>query len=129
MSATLEAESLYRFFHAGDDETLALQGVARSVEAGELVAVTGPSGSGKSTLLSCLAGLDEPDGGTVDVAGGGVSRRPGGGGAAPAPRGGGAGALARAVHRRALPAAQPGRPTERGRQRGPGPAARRSRGR
>ena len=33
--------------------------------AGEFVAVVGPSGSGKSTLLSCLAGLDEPDGGTV----------------------------------------------------------------
>ena len=39
------------------------------VDAGELVAVTGPSGSGKSTLLACLAGLDEPDGGIVRVAG------------------------------------------------------------
>jgi len=75
MSATLEAESLYRFFHAGDDETLALQGVSLSVEAGELVAVTGPSGSGKSTLLSCLAGLDEPDGGKVTVGGERLSRR------------------------------------------------------
>jgi putative ABC transport system ATP-binding protein len=76
MTAVLEARSLYRFFHAGDDETLALQGVSLAVEGGEMVAVTGPSGSGKSTLLSCLAGLDEPDGGRVLVAGERLSRRP-----------------------------------------------------
>ncbi|WP_345893869.1 ABC transporter ATP-binding protein [Nocardioides sp. TF02-7] len=29
----------------------------------------GPSGSGKSTLMHCLAGLDQPTGGTVTVAG------------------------------------------------------------
>jgi putative ABC transport system ATP-binding protein len=72
----LEAERLYRFYHAGDDETLALRGVSLSVAAGELVAITGPSGSGKSTLLHCLAGLDEPDGGQVRIAGERLSRRP-----------------------------------------------------
>jgi putative ABC transport system ATP-binding protein len=76
MSAVLEAQSLYRFFHAGDDETLALRGVSVALEPGEIVAVTGPSGSGKSTLLACLAGLDEPDGGMVSVAGERLSRRP-----------------------------------------------------
>jgi len=76
MSAALEAESLYRFYHAGDDETLALQGVSLAVAAGEVVAVTGPSGSGKSTLLACLAGLDEPDGGMVRIDGRRLSRRP-----------------------------------------------------
>ncbi|MDX6671876.1 MAG: putative transport system ATP-binding protein [Solirubrobacteraceae bacterium] len=75
MSAPLEAESLYRFFHAGDDETLALQGVSLRVDRGEVVSVTGPSGSGKSTLLSCLAGLDEPDGGMVRVDGERLTRR------------------------------------------------------
>lgn len=67
--SALEALSLYRFFRAGDEETLALRGVSLSVAAGEMVAVVGPSGSGKSTLLSLLAGLDEPDGGTVYVHG------------------------------------------------------------
>jgi len=76
MSATLQANNLYRFFHAGEEETLALRGVSIEVNAGELVAVTGPSGSGKSTLLACLAGLDEPDGGTVHVIGEPMSRRP-----------------------------------------------------
>ena len=75
MPPALEATDLYRFYHAGDDETLALRGVSLSVEPGELVAVIGPSGSGKSTLLACLAGLDEPDGGTVRVAGERLSRR------------------------------------------------------
>jgi putative ABC transport system ATP-binding protein len=75
MSAPLEAESLYRFFHAGDDETLALQGVSLRVDRGEVVSVTGPSGSGKSTLLACLAGLDEPDGGMVRVDGERLTRR------------------------------------------------------
>jgi len=70
------AHELYRFFHAGDDETFALRGVSLSVDAGEMVAVVGPSGSGKSTLLACLAGLDEPDGGSVTVAGQRITRKP-----------------------------------------------------
>jgi putative ABC transport system ATP-binding protein len=76
MTPVLEARSLYRFFHAGEDEALALQGVSLAVERGEVVAVTGPSGSGKSTLLACLAGLDDPHGGTVTVDGERLSRRP-----------------------------------------------------
>jgi putative ABC transport system ATP-binding protein len=71
----LEAHDLYRFFHAGDEETLALRGVSLRLERGEMVAVVGPSGSGKSTLLACLAGLDEPDGGTVRVGGERLTRR------------------------------------------------------
>ena len=63
LQPALRAVSLYRFFRAGEEETLALRGVSLRVEAGEFVAVVGPSGSGKSTLLSLLAGLDEPDGG------------------------------------------------------------------
>jgi putative ABC transport system ATP-binding protein len=72
----LEARSLYRFFHAGDDEVFALRDVSFSAERGEIVAVMGPSGSGKSTLLACLAGLDEPDGGQVLVDGERLTRRP-----------------------------------------------------
>jgi putative ABC transport system ATP-binding protein len=72
----LRARTLYRFFRAGEEETLALQGVSLSLRAGELVAVVGPSGSGKSTLLACLAGMDEPDGGTVVVGGQRISHQP-----------------------------------------------------
>ncbi|MET7618032.1 ABC transporter ATP-binding protein [Streptomyces sp. NPDC005408] len=72
----LTARDLYRFYRAGEEETLALRGVALQVRRGETVAVIGPSGSGKSTLLACLAGLDEPDGGVVHVAGERISHRP-----------------------------------------------------
>ena len=75
-AALIDARELYRFFHAGDDETFALRGVSVAVQPGEMVAVVGPSGSGKSTLLACLAGLDEPDGGHVIIAGQRITRRP-----------------------------------------------------
>ena len=73
--AAIEARELYRFYHIGDDETLALRGVSLAVNAGEIVAVVGPSGSGKSTLMACMAGLDEPDGGFVYVNGERLTRR------------------------------------------------------
>ncbi len=73
-SPVIDAYDLYRFYHAGDEEVLALRGVSLQVRPGEMVAVVGPSGSGKSTLLACLAGLDDPDGGRVYVAGSRISR-------------------------------------------------------
>ena len=73
--SVLQARELYRFFRAGDEEIQALRGVSFTLAAGELVAVTGPSGSGKSTLLACLAGLDEPDGGTVRIHGNRLSHQ------------------------------------------------------
>lgn len=72
----IEAFDLYRFYHIGEEETLALRGVSLHVEAGEIVTVMGPSGSGKSTLLNCLVGLDEPDGGQVKLMGKRLTRRP-----------------------------------------------------
>lgn len=75
-AAVLRADRVYRFYRAGDEETLALQGVSFELRPGEVVAVVGPSGSGKSTLLACLSGLDEPSGGTVWVAGHRMTHQP-----------------------------------------------------
>jgi putative ABC transport system ATP-binding protein len=72
----VEADELYRFYRAGDDEVRALRGVSLTVARGEVLVVTGPSGSGKSTLLACLAGLDDPSGGTVRIAGLRISHQP-----------------------------------------------------
>ncbi len=46
-----------------------LDGVGLDIQAGGRVGIVGRSGGGKSTLLSLVAGLDEPDSGTIDVAG------------------------------------------------------------
>ncbi|OLN32580.1 ABC transporter ATP-binding protein [Desulfosporosinus metallidurans] len=71
----IETFDIYRFYHNEEEETLALRGVNFQVESGEIVAVMGPSGSGKSTMLACLSGLDEPDGGYVEVLGRRITRR------------------------------------------------------
>jgi sulfate transport system ATP-binding protein len=47
----------------------ALDGVSLTVPNGSLTALLGPSGSGKSTLLRVIAGLEQPDGGTVTFSG------------------------------------------------------------
>ncbi len=48
---------------------VALDNVDFVVPAGSLTALLGPSGSGKSTLLRAIAGLDQPDTGTVVING------------------------------------------------------------
>jgi putative ABC transport system ATP-binding protein len=47
----------------------ALDQVNVEVAAGEALVVMGPSGSGKSTMLNLIAGVDQADGGEVEVAG------------------------------------------------------------
>jgi putative ABC transport system ATP-binding protein len=46
-----------------------LKDVGLHIGAAEAVGLVGPSGSGKSTLLMVMAGLEQPDSGTVLVAG------------------------------------------------------------
>jgi ABC-type polysaccharide/polyol phosphate transport system ATPase subunit len=47
----------------------ALRNVSFDVEGGEFFGVIGRNGSGKSSLLKCVAGIYEPNRGTIDVAG------------------------------------------------------------
>lgn len=63
------ATALVKEYGSGDAAVRALDGVDLSIEDGRFTAIMGPSGSGKSTLMHCLAGLDQPSAGDVNVAG------------------------------------------------------------
>ena len=47
----------------------AVDGVSFEVEKGDLVTLVGPSGCGKTTTLRSIAGLEQPDGGSIQVGG------------------------------------------------------------
>ena len=49
------------------DEFTALKDVTFDVKEGEVFGVIGQNGSGKSTLLKCMAGILQPNGGSVRV--------------------------------------------------------------
>lgn len=55
---------------------VALDDVSLDVPAGSLTALLGPSGSGKSTLLRIIAGLEQPDVGTVHISNEEATRLP-----------------------------------------------------
>ncbi|MBX6385208.1 MAG: ABC transporter ATP-binding protein [Microbispora sp.] len=63
------ARNLTKIYGEGATEVHALRDVNLDLPRGRFTAIMGPSGSGKSTLMHCLAGLDQPSGGTVTVAG------------------------------------------------------------
>ncbi len=50
-------------------DVVAVAGVDLEIAAGEFFTLLGPSGSGKTTTLRMIAGFEEPDEGTVELAG------------------------------------------------------------
>ncbi|MCH7713576.1 MAG: ABC transporter ATP-binding protein [Chloroflexi bacterium] len=66
----LRIESLHKSFKIGGKRESVLAGVDLAVGPGEFVSIIGPSGCGKSTLLNIIAGLDQPDSGSVSLNGG-----------------------------------------------------------
>jgi len=67
--AFIEIEGLSKSFHGSAGTRHVLRHVSLTIERGEFVSIVGAMGSGKSTLLNLLAGLTEPDTGTVTVGG------------------------------------------------------------
>ncbi|HUP26986.1 MAG TPA: ABC transporter ATP-binding protein [Chloroflexia bacterium] len=63
----VEISALHKSFMRDGEKLEVLRGVELSVPAGKFATVLGPSGSGKSTLLGIVAGLDQPDAGSVTL--------------------------------------------------------------
>lgn len=63
------ASDLHKTYGSGESEVRALDGVTLDLLGGQFTAIMGPSGSGKSTLVHCLAALDAPTAGEVEVDG------------------------------------------------------------
>lgn len=63
------AENLDLTFETNDGPVHALKNVSLEIGKGEFVSFIGPSGCGKTTLLRCIAGLEQPSGGSISVNG------------------------------------------------------------
>ena len=65
----IQLENIEKVYRTDTIETVALENVNLTVEAGEFVSIMGPSGSGKSTLLNIMGLLDAPSRGRVALNG------------------------------------------------------------
>ena len=72
VASELEAEGLCKAF----GPTVALDGVDLRIVPGEVVGLLGRNGAGKTTLASVIAGLVEPDAGTLTIGGVDARRHP-----------------------------------------------------
>ncbi len=66
MARTLTVENAVKTYPGAQTPTL--NGVSLELNSGEALVILGQTGSGKSTLLRAVAGLEELDSGTVEIA-------------------------------------------------------------
>ena len=69
MSAEIcvKVDHVSKTFRRGSETVEVLNGLSLQVPRGEYLGLMGPSGSGKTTLLNLIAGLDQPNSGSVWV--------------------------------------------------------------
>jgi len=61
----IQLENVTKIYRTERIETLALDDINLTIEAGEILSIMGPSGSGKSTLLNLIGLLDQPSQGKI----------------------------------------------------------------
>jgi len=65
----LEAHHLQKTYRQGGKEVRAVVDVSLTLAAGEILAFLGPNGAGKTTTIKMIAGLIQPDAGSVRILG------------------------------------------------------------
>jgi iron(III) transport system ATP-binding protein len=65
----IRVESLYHRYEDGRRQVVAVDHIDLAVRENEFFTLLGPSGCGKTTTLRCLAGLEVPTSGTIELAG------------------------------------------------------------
>src|SRR5471032_852649 len=65
----LKVEGLVKAYATPEGPVQAVKGVSFDVPQGAFFTLLGPSGCGKTTTLRCVAGLEQPSGGTISIAG------------------------------------------------------------
>src|SRR5262249_17829597 len=69
MEPAVELNNVHLSLGSGAARVHIFKGISLTIARGETAGLIGPSGSGKSTLLMVIAGLEQPDSGTVIVDG------------------------------------------------------------
>jgi iron(III) transport system ATP-binding protein len=65
----LKVENLVKAYATPEGTVQAVKGVSFEVPQGAFFTLLGPSGCGKTTTLRCVAGLEQPTGGTISIDG------------------------------------------------------------
>ncbi|HWP57942.1 MAG TPA: ABC transporter ATP-binding protein [Candidatus Acidoferrales bacterium] len=64
----IRVRNLAKTYRTEHEEVGAVRGVSFEVAEGEFYTLLGPSGCGKTTILRCIAGLERPDSGEIQLA-------------------------------------------------------------
>jgi len=65
----IRIRNLEKVFRSNRGQVWAVDNIDLDVGEGEFVVLLGPSGCGKTTTLRCVAGLEQPDRGSIEIAG------------------------------------------------------------
>ena len=65
----IHVSDLVKIFPDRKERVYAVNDVTFTVEDGQFYTLLGPSGCGKTTTLRCIAGLEKPDAGDIEVGG------------------------------------------------------------
>jgi ABC-type Fe3+/spermidine/putrescine transport system ATPase subunit len=65
----LTVDALTKTYQSSTGPVMAARGLSFTLQPGEILSLVGPSGCGKTTALRCVAGLETPDSGRIEMDG------------------------------------------------------------